>query len=79
MMAIADDLRPQYRDVKTLVASMVGALNLEMARKGWRGASIFDADCREKPVPSVLIVIEQGSDLLTVDAISAFLKEKRAA
>lgn len=79
MIAIADDLRPEFADMPALAASMVKALRQEMRRHGWRGAEISDADYDDsRDVPALLIIISPGKDPLTVERVSAFLKEKRA-
>ncbi len=79
MIAIADDLRPEFADMAALAASMVEALQGEMRMHGWRGAEISDAEYDDsRDVPSLLIIISPGDDELTVARVSAFLKEKRA-
>ncbi|WP_295805899.1 hypothetical protein [uncultured Nitratireductor sp.] len=79
MIAIADDLRPEFADMAALAASMVEALRHEMHSQGWRGAEISDADYDDsRKVPSLLIIIRPGKDELTVERVSAFVKEKRA-
>lgn len=80
MISICDQLSPEYRDMKTLAASLVGALKIEMKERGWSGAKILDAEYfDDDDPPRLLINIGPGHGALSVAAVSAFIKEKRAA
>lgn len=79
MIAICDQLSPQYGDMKRLAGALVGALNIEFRKAGWKGARILDAEYFDKDSPArLLIVAGPGHGELTVEAVSAFIKDKRA-
>jgi hypothetical protein len=78
MIAIADHLSATYPDMKTLAASLVSALGIEMKARGWTGVKILDADyCDQEPPASLLIVIGPGHEELSVPAVRTFVRKKR--
>ena len=79
-ITVADAFTGQYRDEAAFVASLIGTLAIEMRRKGWSGCRVAEADwhAEDGKAPVMLIQIAPGERELTIEAVRAKVKERRA-
>jgi hypothetical protein len=88
MIALADSFTPQYPSEKALVGAIVGKLKIEARERGWKGTKLLEAEWIDRKRqaergyvsggdPIALVVIGPGHGDVTVDEVSAFIRDKR--
>jgi hypothetical protein len=81
MIALTDTFGPSspFRDLKQLMESLVGAMNIEFMKQGFGGGDLIEArliDGQQLDTRVATICCVASHEPLTVKRVSAYLKEQ---